>query len=192
MDFDGSEEMERLLRTLTARSSQSDRDLDLFSKKLNLMCIKSARHSFRAIMRAARRCDEETGASDQVTCEEDAMRFVVLICARILGGEERPLSEDDRHWIGQVLGLEVSAEVFAYATTKLHEVAAADLDKLFPVLITKQATQQDLRVFNSVEQTLNISNASVRTLRSCLVTPGVSGRIWFAVGACNSTPSLTM
>src|SRR4051794_10644623 len=139
--------LDRFRRLLIGSRASYEESLELLSDNLHLMYIKSARHAFRTLLRSARREGEEAGIPRDQSCESDLRRYIVLLCGRILGGEDRELTEADRRWIGQVLAFEVPEEDFITAVSRLRSTTAGELDKLYPILITKQTGDSEFRIY---------------------------------------------
>src|SRR5437868_3325276 len=79
---------------------------DLLADNGHLHKIRGARDSLRAVLNAAREYDRKSDDTS-LGCEADMHRFVMLLCGRLIGVQTRELTETDRQWLQQILGLEV-------------------------------------------------------------------------------------
>src|SRR5262245_51200915 len=84
---------------------------DLTANNDNLSEIVEVRDAVRDLRREARELDAEMDLSAK-NCEADIRRYCVLVCGRIIGGQNRPLSEKDRACLEQVLGFRIDSESF--------------------------------------------------------------------------------
>src|SRR3954452_7975569 len=116
--WEGTPGIESLLRKLDRRNEtprgakgpNSNSEVpDLLANTDNLREIKSARDAIRSLRREARALEAESdvGAKD---CETDIRRYCLLVCGRIIGGQNRELKELDRACLEQVLGFKISPD----------------------------------------------------------------------------------
>ena len=68
---------------------------DLFADNIRLSQIATIRDVIRSLRREARSFDAESELSAR-SCEADLQRYVLLLCGRIIGGQNRDLNERDR------------------------------------------------------------------------------------------------
>lgn len=110
---------------------------DLFADNDNLHEITMARDAVRGLRRHARELDAESefGAG---SCEADIRRYCVLVCARIIGGQKRELTELDRGCLEQVLGFKINEADFTAIGADLRARPAVELDAVFPELLRRK------------------------------------------------------
>jgi AAA+ superfamily predicted ATPase len=140
------------MKRLTGSAVGSTADSDPFFDNRRLHYIKMARHAYRSILRSARQVDEENTTTE--SCESDARRYVLLLSGRVLDGRERRLTDDDRQWIGRVLGIEIPQQEFAEATGGIQHSTSAELDRIVPSVVTRQV-RREARLFDPAERIID-------------------------------------
>jgi len=106
--------LKQLMRTLDRRTSNPNRSdvtlpqpsnvPDLLGDNDNLREITRIRDALRYLRTDARSLDRESESPTR-NCEEDLERFCVLLCGRIIGGQKRELTGNDRVFPEQVTRL---------------------------------------------------------------------------------------
>jgi hypothetical protein len=154
MGGDPFEGLEDLMRRLTGSESREGTSSNMLNDNHRLLYMKYARHAFRGLLRTTREYDSNDAANEG-KCEADLRKFVVLLCARVIGGHERELTDRHRMLIGQVLGMEVSTDDFTYAITTIRDRSADTLDKMLPEIVVRQVKTKDSRIFDPAERTID-------------------------------------
>lgn len=111
---------------------------DLLADNDKLREITRARDAARSLRHEARLLDMES-ASPTRSCEEDLLRYCVLLCGRIVGGRTPKLTERDRALIEQILGFQIRAADFAEVAAELRARTPGELDMIAPELLRHQA-----------------------------------------------------
>jgi SpoVK/Ycf46/Vps4 family AAA+-type ATPase len=114
---------------------------DLFANDDNLHDITQVRDAVRELRRAARTLDAELDLSAK-NCEADIQRFCVLVCARVIGGQKRILSETDRACLEQLLGWQIAQQDFSGIAAELRTRPVAELDAILPDLLRRKAAEE--------------------------------------------------
>ena len=114
---------------------------DLLADGDNLDEITQARDAVRELRREARAADRDSDVVAE-NCEADVLRSCLLICGRIIGGQQRDLTERDRLCLEQVLGFRIDAAEFTKISGELRSRPVAELDAVFPDLLRYKATEE--------------------------------------------------
>jgi stage V sporulation protein K len=125
---------------------------DLLADNENLSHIGMVRDSVRSLFRAARQFDRQ-GNGLQETCFLDTQRFLVFLCARMIDGQQRDLTEKDRRCLQQILGFQIPSACFAATAKELRAQSPEELDQKLPVLLSLQAAEER-RIYDPCDSTV--------------------------------------
>ena len=125
---------------------------DLLADNLQLTYISGVRSSVRSLIQEARRFDRRSDRVDSA-CRVDTQRSIVLICCRVIGGQQRELTEKDRQLLQEILGFPIPSSDFDAVKEQLRTATEEQLDRYFPTLLRLQAAEQD-RIFDPCDSTI--------------------------------------
>ena len=107
---------------------------DLLADNEHLSHIATVRDSVRSLLRDARQFDRRR--SDlQETCFLDTQRFLVFLCARMIDGQQRDLTEMDRQCLQQILGFQIPSAGFEAIAKELRAQSPEQLDQKLPGVV---------------------------------------------------------
>src|SRR5579872_2249832 len=114
---------------------------DLLADNDNLREITYVRDALRYLRTEAKALDQKS-ESPARDCEEDLLRYCVLVCGRIMGGQARELTGKDLAFMEQIFGLKIGGADFASIAAELRSRPAAELDTIVPELLRAKATAE--------------------------------------------------
>jgi stage V sporulation protein K len=107
---------------------------DLLADHGKLQDIKLVRDAVSSLLDKAREQDQEL-ASVIRECQQDMRRYLLLLSGRIIGGQQRALSERDRHCLIQALGFEIPESEFKSVAEQLSTSSSEELDRILPLVL---------------------------------------------------------
>jgi AAA+ superfamily predicted ATPase len=137
---------------------------DLLADNEHLSHIGTVRDSVRSLFRAARQFDRHRNEL-QETCFLDTQRFLVFLCARMIDGQQRDLTEIDRRCLQQILGFQIPSAGFEAIAKEVRTQGPEQLDRKFPLLLSLQ-TAEERRTYDPCDSTIrNLESVGKYTAR---------------------------
>ena len=83
----------------------------------------------------------------------DTQRFLVFLCARMIDGQQRDLTETDRRCLQQILGFQIPSAGFEDTAKELRTQGPEQLDRTFPMLLGLEAAEER-RIYDPCDSTI--------------------------------------
>jgi MoxR-like ATPase len=139
---------------------------DLLADNGHLHNISMVRDAVRSLLRDCREYDRQSHDL-QNTCAADMQRFLVFFCGRIIGGQQRDLTEKDRRCLQQVLGWDIPIADFETIARELRTREPEQLNRTFSKLLTLQMAEER-RIYDPCDSTIrSLETVGNYTARIC-------------------------
>ena len=113
---------------------------NLLSDADNLGEITNARDAFRKVRKTARDLDANSEISHE-KCEAQTWRYCLKLSCRVIGGQERNLSDIDLHCLQQIFGVPISPDLFEQTAQELRSSTSDQLEAELPTVLKLQSVE---------------------------------------------------
>jgi hypothetical protein len=109
---------------------------DLLRDPDNLGEIRLARDAVRKLKKTARDLDADSDVSSE-ECEAQTSRYCLKLSCRVIGGQERDLSDIDFRCLQQIFEVPISSDLFEQIAKELRSSTSDQLDAELPTILKR-------------------------------------------------------